>query len=108
MLTLPQTIAIVLAAFAPLFATRIFEHVKLRGVGAILAPGKRTVTSVLRVMGRADDRHFQSYHRVLSRARWPARRGGRILLRLLVRAFVPTGPVVVGIDKIIEQRRRKT
>jgi hypothetical protein len=62
----------VLGAFAPLFSKRIFEHVKLLGVGAILAPGKRTVTSVLRVMGKADDRHFQNYHRVLSRARWPA------------------------------------
>jgi hypothetical protein len=105
MLTLPQTIAIVLGAFAPLFSKRIFEHVKLLVVGAILAPGKRTVTSVLRVMGKADDRHFQNYHRVLSRARWPALRGGRILLRLLVRAFVQPGPVVIGVDETIERRR---
>jgi hypothetical protein len=105
MLILPQTIAIVLGAFAPLFSKRIFEHVKLLVVGAILAPGKRTVTSVLRVMGKADDRHSQNYHRVLSRARWPALRGGRILLRLLVRAFVQPGPVVIGVDETIERRR---
>jgi DDE superfamily endonuclease len=56
-------------------------------------------------MGKSDDRHFQNYHRVLSRALWPALRGGRILLRLLVRAFVPTGPVVIGLDETIERRR---
>jgi DDE superfamily endonuclease len=105
MLILPHPLAMVLGAFAPMFSKRVFAHVKLLIVGAILAPGKRTVTSVLRVMGKSDDRHFQNYHRVLSRAQWPALRGGRILLRLLVRAFVPTGPVVIGIDETIERRR---
>jgi hypothetical protein len=105
MLTLPQTIAIVIGAFAPMFSKRIVEHAKLLVVGAILAPGKRTVTSVLCVMGKSHDRHFQNYHRGLSRAQWPALRGGRILLQWLLRAFVPTGPVVVGIDETIERRR---
>jgi hypothetical protein len=81
MLILPHTLAVALGAFAPMFAKRVFEPVKLLIVGAILAPGKRTVTSVLRVMAKRDDRHFQHYHRVLSRAHWPALHGGRILLR---------------------------
>ena len=105
MLILPHPLAMVIGAFAPMFSKRVFAHVKLLIVGAILAPGKRTVTSVLRVMGQSDDRHFQNYHRVLSRAPWPALRGGRILLRLLGRAFVPTGPVVIGIDETVERRR---
>lgn len=105
MLILPRTLAMVLGAFAPMVSTRVFEHVKVLLVGAILAPGKRTVTSVLRVMGKHDDRHFQHYHRVLSRAPWPAWRGGRILLRGLVRTFVPAGPVVIGMDETIERRR---
>src|SRR5687768_15963741 len=105
MLILPRLLVTVIGAFAPMFSKRVFEHVKLLLVGAILAPGKRTVTSVLRVMGQSDDRHFQNYHRVLSRARWPALHGGRILLRLLVCAFVPTAPVGIGIDETIERRR---
>jgi hypothetical protein len=68
MLILPHTLAMVIGAFAPMFSQRVFESVKLLIIGAILAPGKRTVTSVLRVMGKRDDRHFQNYHRVLSRA----------------------------------------
>ena len=76
-------------------------------IGAILAPGKRTVTSCLRIMGRSRDRHFVNYHRVLSRARWRSREASRLLLRLLVKRFVPTGPIVLGIDDTIERRRGK-
>ena len=36
--------------------------------GAILAPGKRTVTSLLRIMGLAHERRFVNDHRVLNRA----------------------------------------
>jgi hypothetical protein len=105
MLTLPLAIATVIGAFAPLFSRRVFEHAKLLVVGAILAPGKRTVTSVLRVMGRSSDEHFQNYHRVLSRARWLPLAASHLLLSLLLNAFVPKGPVVMGIDETIERRR---
>jgi len=73
-------------------------------LGAILAPGKRTVTSALRVMGLSDEPQFQIYHRVLNRAVWSCRHASLILLRLLVAAFVPTGPVVLGLDDTIERR----
>jgi hypothetical protein len=105
MLILPRPLGIVIGACAPMCSKRVFEHAKLLIVGAILAPGQRTVTAVRRVMGSDDDRHFQNYHRVLNRAPWPALRGGRILLRWLWRAFVPTGPVGSGIDETIERRR---
>jgi len=75
-------------------------------VGAILAPGKRTVTAILRVMGRSDDPHFTNFHRVLNRAKWSTLQGSRILLGLLVAAFVPAGhPIIVGADDTVERRR---
>jgi hypothetical protein len=40
------------------------------GGGALLAPGKRTVTAILHVMGLSEEAHFQNYHRVLNRAQW--------------------------------------
>jgi len=94
-----------LMPFAPLFSPLVFRHVQVLLVGAILAPGKRTVTAALRVMGLAEERHFQNYHRVLNRARWSSRKAAGILLRLLVRAFVPHGPVLAGIDETLERRR---
>src|SRR5947209_8061735 len=98
MLTLPPDMIALLLPFAPLFSRPVFLRVQLLLVGAILAPGKRTVTAALRVMGLAEDRHFQNYHRVLNRARWSSRQAAHVLLRLLVRTLVPHGPVLCGID----------
>jgi hypothetical protein len=73
--------------------------------GAILAPGQRTVSSALRAIGLDQEKRFHRYHRVLGHARWSSREGSRILLRLLVKTFVPEGePLVVGIDETVERR----
>jgi hypothetical protein len=97
----------VLAPFAPLFSKSVFQHVQLLLVGAILAPGKRTVASALRAVSLEDERRFCRYHRVLSRAVWSSREASRVLLGLLVEAFVPEGPLVLGIDDTLERRRGK-
>jgi hypothetical protein len=62
------------------------------------------VTSLLRIVGRSHGRDFANYHRVLSRAAWSPRAGARILLRLLIDAFVPNGPIVLAVDDTIERR----
>src|SRR5918997_4571573 len=106
MRNLPVAIIYVLRPFESVFSERVWEWAKVLVVGAILAPGKRTVTAALRVMGLSSERQFQNYHRVLNRATWACRALSRILLRLLVRAFVPgDAPIVVGLDEHIERRR---
>ncbi len=105
MSTLPTRFASIILAFSGLFRQRTWRYAERLLVGAILAPGIRTVASALRVLGLADERHFVNYHRVLSRAPWSPRAASRILLALLVRAFVPTGPIVLGLDDTIERRR---
>ncbi len=105
MRTLPPKMVQVLAPFAPLFSKRIWQHAQLLLVGAILAPGRRTVSSALRAMGLDQEKRFHRYHRVLSRASWSSREAGRVLLGLLVEAFVPEGDhLVVGIDETLERR----
>ena len=109
MLHLPRPIIKVLHPFAAVFRERTWEHAQVLLVGAILAPGQRTVTAALRIMGLSHELHFQNYHRVLSRASWSSRRLSELLLMLLLRAFVPDdAPVVVGIDETIERRRGPT
>jgi DDE superfamily endonuclease len=100
----PQIYSIILA-FAPIFWKRTWEHAQVLLWGAILAPGKRTVTSALRIMGLSHDRHFQNYHRVLNRARWSCLKASRVLLHLLISTFAPDGPLVFGLDDTIERRR---
>jgi hypothetical protein len=102
---LPDAIVLVLAPFAPLFSHRVWRHAQVLLVGAMLAPGARTVTAALRVMGLAAERRFTNYHRVLSRAIWAARHGSRILLGLLITRLVPSGAtIVLGADDTVERR----
>ena len=77
---LPEEILLLLAPFAPLFSNRVWLHAQVLLLGAILAPGKRTVTAVLRVMGLARERRFTNSHRGLNRARWSARQPSQLLL----------------------------
>jgi hypothetical protein len=107
MRTLPTTMIRVLAPFAPLFSKRVFLHVQLLLTGSILAPGKRTVASALRAVGLDKEKRYCRYHRVLSRAAWSTREASRLLLGLLVEAFVPDGPLVVGVDETLERRQGK-
>ena len=108
MRTLPTTMIQVLAPFVPLFSKSVWRHVQPLLVGAILAPGNRTVASALRAVGLEKERQFCRYHRVLSRAKWSTQEASRILLRSLVEAFVPEGdPLVVGIDETLERRKGK-
>ena len=103
-LTLPSAFTPIIVAFAPLFFNGVWRSAQILLIGAILAPGKRTVTSALRVMGLSDERRFQTYHRVLNRAVWSCLKASFILLRMLVTAFAPTGPLVLVIDDTIERR----
>lgn len=105
MLTLPEPYYTLLWAFAPVVSKRIWQQVQVLVIGAILAPGKRTVTSVLRIMGLSDTLHFQNFHRVLNRAVWSSLEVSHVLLGLLITAFAPSGPVVIGLDDTIERRR---
>ena len=105
---LPSRFTALFRALAPVFSQhRTWHRAELLLIGAILAPGKRTVTSLLRIVGLGRERRFTNYHRVLNRAAWDARAAARLLLGLLIAAFAPTGPVVLGIDDTIERRRGK-
>ncbi len=104
MFTFPDEFLALIIAYSGLFSKPVFVHVRLLLAGAILAPGKRTITSVLRVLGLSQETKFHKYHRVLSLARWCALPGARILLSQLLDAFLADGPVVVGIDETVERR----
>ena len=96
--TLPSEYLSVICAFAPYFSNMVWQHAQVLVLGAILTPGQRTVTAVLRIVGLSAEQHFQTYHRVLNRAAWSSWDLSRVLLQLLVGTFAPTGPIVVGLD----------
>jgi len=105
MFTPPAEVNAVLAAFACLFTEPSWQRAQALLCGALLAPANCTVTAALRALGLAQAPGFQNYHRLLNRARWSARQAAGVLLGLLVEAFVPQGPVILGLDELLERRR---
>jgi len=105
MLSLPIAFSSAIGVFAPVFSRPMWQHVQVLLTGAVLAPGQRTVTAILRIMGLSTAPNFQTYHRVLNRAVWSPLYASRLLLRLLVAVFVPSGVVLFGLDDTIERRR---
>ena len=102
--TFPREFQTVILPYARLFSRRVYTHVQLLLLGAILAPGKRTVTAVLRIVGLGRQPAWHKYHRVLSRVKWSARAASRLLLGQLVSTFLPAGPLVFGLDETLERR----
>ena len=105
MLTLPAEIVSIFQTFASLFTKPAWQRAQVLLIGVLLTVGRRTVASALRTMGLDQDRHFQNYHRLLNRDRWSARHGAHLLLSLLVKTFVPNGPLILGGDETLERRR---
>ncbi len=94
-----------LSVFRDCFTAPVWRHVLVLVAGAVLAPGKRTVSQALRVMGLASSPGFGRYHELLNRVRWNSRAVARKLLAQVLDVFLPTGDVVIGIDDTIERRR---
>jgi DDE superfamily endonuclease len=102
---LPPRLVSRLAGFTDLFTRPTWSNVLVLLAGVILAPGRRTVTAALRILGRDRDPDFCTFHRVLNRAAWSSRAVAGRLLLLLIKTFVPSGaPVVIGLDDTIERR----
>src|SRR5215813_5009122 len=105
MRSLPIAFRSVIGVFVPVFSRPVWPHVQVRLPGAVLAPGKRTVTALRQIMGRSAASDFQTYHRVLHRAVGAPLTARRLLLRRLVAVCIPRGVVVVGLADTIERRR---
>ncbi len=102
--SVPEVLAAWMRPFASSFTPAVWRHVLVLIAGSLLAPGRRTVTAALRVMGLDQGAGFAVYHRVLSTGGWSSRAVAHRLLLLLVDVLVPKGPVVVGLDETIERR----
>jgi len=104
MIALTPSLAKVIKPFACLFTKPTWAKLQVLLIGAILSPKKRTVTSALSVMGRADHNDYAKYHQVLNRAVWSMFKASRILLSLLLKSFDQGGALVFGIDETLERR----
>ncbi len=104
-MSLPTAIILVLEPFRPLFDGRTWPKALLLVQGTLLVRGRRTVAAALRVMRQAADPAFTCYHQILNRAVWSPLAVSRVLLLLLITAFLPpTAPIELVIDEHLERR----
>ena len=95
-----------LSAFAVVLTAPTYRKALTLIYGTILSNGRRTITSALRATGMAESQAYGTYHRVLNRAVWSPRALSRILLSLLIQAFVPpSASLVILVDETIEARK---
>jgi hypothetical protein len=87
----PEVLRLWLHAFRPHVTGPTWQNLLVLVMGALLAPGKRTVSACLRMTGRAEATNFTVYHQVLNRGRWKGRALARTLLDLVVTALVRRG-----------------
>lgn len=102
---LPAEIIPVLMHFQPAFTERTYQKAVELIIGTLLARGRRTVTSAMRVIGKGQEPNWSKYHHVLNRAKWSGLTVSRLLLELIVATFVASGEMVtISVDETLERR----
>lgn len=106
MVTPSPEIVTLLTVFAGAMTAPTFAKATQLVCGAILAPGKRTVSAVLQVLGLAKEDGYGKYHRVLNRDRWSPWVLSHLLLELVIRTFLDEqAPLILLMDETLERRR---
>lgn len=105
MRSLPTPGIRVMAVLAPVCSTPVWPPVNVPRTGALLAPGQRTGTAALGVMGLSAAAQVHTAHRVVKRAVWSPLGASRRLLRRWVAVGVPAGVVVWGVAATSARRR---
>ena len=113
--SVPAGLAAWMQPFAASFTPAVWCHVLVLVAGVVLAPGRRTVTAALRVMGLDvmgldvmgldQEAGFGVYHRGLRTGGLSSRAPAHPLLLVLVSAFVPQRLGAMGLGEPTEGRR---
>jgi hypothetical protein len=104
---MPQEVQSILLPFLTHFSTPVCYNAQVLAVGAILCIGRRTVTSILKVIGLGQCKVFTNFHRVLNRAHWNTLKASKILLGLLILLIPECFPLIILVDETIERRSGK-
>ena len=103
---LPESWAVVLGVFAPVFARRgTFRMFTVLATGMVAATGRRSVVGMLAGAGMARRVSFHAACRFFSAAVWDVDRLGLAAAGLIVRCLLAPGePIVVAVDDTLFKR----
>lgn len=103
---LPATFLAVLHQFRPFFSAPSFDNFVVLTAGFVHALGGHRITDALRAAGPAASKHYTTYYRFFSRARWSLDELGFCLVGLLVQILGP-GCVELVLDDTLTHRSGK-
>ncbi|QBQ55051.1 hypothetical protein E3U44_11405 [Nitrosococcus wardiae] len=104
---LPAEIIAILSAFAPVMRVTTWLKAEILLIGAFLCQGPRRISSILRVLGKSNERRFEKYHRVLNRDKGSCALCAKILLGLWVALLPADFPIIIAVDETLERRKGK-
>lgn len=106
MTNLPGNILHIFGFFAPLFSQPVYKNALELIVAHFLCTGKRTVTNLIRCLGKHKDYKFTKYFYVLRKAKWSPFDSSKILLLLIVERLLPSDAVIeINIDSHLNRRK---
>lgn len=106
MTDLPASILQILAFFAPLFSRPVYKNALDLMTAHFLCTGKRTVTNLIRCLGKHTDSNFTKYFYVIRKAKWRAFQAARILFFLIINRLIPENTrIEINIDTHLNKRR---
>jgi hypothetical protein len=106
-LLVPESFALVVAAFAPCFTAPTYRLFRYLVAGWIRCRGRHTVTAVALAAGVVGWWHFSAFHRFVSRARWDPDALGKIVCRLALRWIPADQPLFLLVDDTLARKRGK-
>jgi hypothetical protein len=105
---LTLTFVVLLQEFRHVFTEPSFETFRALMTGWCLSPRRRFITELILSSGSAHDGHHSCYHRFFSQACWDLDLLWRVLARILLATFVPTGLVELAGDDTLCRKRGLT
>lgn len=97
-MSIVSSFASLLASFAPLMTPESFNNFQTLARGWVLSTRRRTVTELIQRAGAVDSKHYSTFHRFFSRARWSIDDAGRLVLALALRLLPPNQVVRLVVD----------
>lgn len=106
MLNLPESMIAILVSFTPLFSRSVYENALELLAAHFLCTGKRTVTNLIKRLGKHKDSKFTKYFYVLRKAKWSPFTSSKILFLLIVNRLIPQNArIEINIDTHLNRRR---
>ena len=103
----PSALEAIFLTLAPVFTCPSFANFCTLVHGWILSGDRGTVSRALRAAGDLASKHFSTYYRFFSQARWCNDALGKTLLPLILR-FAPEGDLVVIVDDTLTRKGGKS